>query len=90
MHDLVAVKEAIIGPGNLGDQHSVHVRVASLSQVEECREIKMLMFLTELVTSEEERFFFLSGKKMYLEFYALEHFFFNLNFKSDDSGGMSN
>jgi len=27
---------------------------------------------------------------MHLEFYALEHWLFNLNFKKDDTSGMSN
>lgn len=47
------------------------------------------MSLTELVTSEEERCF-LRGKKMHLEFYALEHWLFNLNFKKDETSGISN
>lgn len=55
--DLVPMKETIQA-GRWGDQHSAHVRAASLSQVERCREMKMLLFLTEVVTSEEERFFF--------------------------------
>ena len=29
-------------------------------------------------------------KKMHLEFYALEHWLFNLNFKKDDTSGISN
>lgn len=48
----------------------------------------MLVSLTELVTSEEETCS-LRGKKKHLEFYALERWLLNLNFKNDDSHGAS-
>lgn len=46
----------------------------------------MFVFLIELVIFEEE-ICFLRGKKKYLEFYVLERWLLNLNFKNDDSYG---